>query len=553
MAWIRTFAPALLGALLVGACGASDAPPPSASSDRAPSAPRPPAPAVAPAPAPAQATDASPAVAAAPVASEPARGLRLRAAGACDGLTIVAPLNSRSVHLVDLDGAVVHTWRTARLNAGGTYLLPGARLLRLARDEARTGSSAGGISGLIQELDWDGRVLWECSLAEHGLTAHHDLEPLANGNVMVVAREFHDHAAGLARGRDPSLRRTSAVWSDVIVEVEPVRPSGSRIVWTWRAWDHLVQDFDPKAQGYGRPADHPGRIDLNADHRYLPKQRVETPEARARRERLERQMAAVGYAGGELETPPAPPPRVEANPLFVAPEEPPGDGRPDPRTVPGLGEDWLHVNSIDVDEELGLIALSSPRLSEVLVIERTPTTAEAAAATGGRYGRGGDLLYRWGNPQSYGRGGPAERRLWYQHDATWLSREEGSLRFLVFNNGQRRAGGEHSSVEEVHVPFDARTGFALSDGAAFQPLDAAWTYADPPRFYAGFISGAQRLPNGNTLVCEGTTGRLFEVTRAGAIVWEYWNPLDDPGEGLSSTGAVFMAIRIPKDDPRLTR
>jgi hypothetical protein len=54
--------------------------------------------------------------------------------------------------------------------------------------------------------------------------------------------------------------------------------------------------------------------------------------------------------------------------------------------------------------------------------------------------------------------------------------------------------------------------------------------ADPPTaFYSSEISGTQRLPNGNTLACEGTTGRFFEVTSAGELVWEYVNPVDNAG------------------------
>ena len=53
-----------------------------------------------------------------------------------------------------------------------------------------------------------------------------------------------------------------------------------------------------------------------------------------------------------------------------------------------------------------------------------------------------------------------------------------------------------------------------------------WEYkADPPQsFYSSLVSSARRLPNGNTLICEGMKGRLFEVTMEGEIVWEYLSP-----------------------------
>jgi hypothetical protein len=239
------------------------------------------------------------------------------------------------------------------------------------------------------------------------------------------------------------------------------------------------------------------------------------------------------------------------NPLAGTAPDPDAPGV-DPRNVPKLGEDWLHTNGIDYLPEFGLIALSTPRLSEVWVIDHSTTSAEAASESGGRFGRGGALLYRWGNPQSYALGGPADRRLYFQHDVTWISSTRpNELRLLVFNNGQKRPEREYSSVEEIAIPFDARTGFTRAAGQPFGPPDAAWTYSDQGRFYAGFISGTQRLPNGNTLVCEGTKGRVFEVQRDGTIVWDYWNPFDDPNEALAPTGALFQAQRIAKDDPGL--
>ena len=80
-------------------------------------------------------------------------------------------------------------------------------------------------------------------------------------------------------------------------------------------------------------------------------------------------------------------------------------------------------------------------------------------------------------------------------------------------------------------------------------------------FYSAFISGAHRMANGNTFICSGATGRIFEVTRAGAIVWEYRSPFvgdirtDDgalPQPGLDKfPRAVFRATFIPADHPGL--
>ncbi len=101
-----------------------------------------------------------------------------------------------------------------------------------------------------------------------------------------------------------------------------------------------------------------------------------------------------------------------------------------------------------------------------------------------------------------------------------------------------------------------KRGFTRDRGDAFGPEEATWSYSDPGTFYSSFISGAQRLPGGNTLICSGAQGRVFEVTPDGRIVWEYLNPHggDAPPTGQSGGAppkALFRAIRLAPDHPGL--
>ncbi|MGD8340022.1 MAG: thioredoxin, partial [Gammaproteobacteria bacterium] len=72
-------------------------------------------------------------------------------------------------------------------------------------------------------------------------------------------------------------------------------------------------------------------------------------------------------------------------------------------------------------------------------------------------------------------------------------------------------------------------------------LELVWSYAGP-NFFSTNISGAQRLPNGNTLITEGAGGRLFEVTADGDIVWEYMHGVFS---GARRSNAVYRGYRIP--------
>jgi hypothetical protein len=189
--------------------------------------------------------------------------------------------------------------------------------------------------------------------------------------------------------------------------------------------------------------------------------------------------------------------------------------------------DWLHVNSVAYNVDLDQIMLSVFEFNEVWVIDHSTTTAEAASHQGGKSGKGGDLLYRWGNPRAYRSGTVKEQKLFGQHNAHWIARGlPGAGHALVFNNGMRRTGGAYSTVDEIVLPVDEKGHYEHTSGKAFGPDRAVWSYAAGKKtdFFAPFISGAQRLPNGNTLICSGPNGTLFEVTPKDETVWEYVNP-----------------------------
>ena len=98
--------------------------------------------------------------------------------------------------------------------------------------------------------------------------------------------------------------------------------------------------------------------------------------------------------------------------------------------------DWTHFNSVDYNPELDQIVVSPREFGELWVIDRSTTIEEAAGRTGGNSGKGGSLLYRWGNPAAYKSGSRADQKLFYQHDPKWIPPGlPGAGNILVFNNG----------------------------------------------------------------------------------------------------------------------
>lgn len=211
--------------------------------------------------------------------------------------------------------------------------------------------------------------------------------------------------------------------------------------------------------------------------------------------------------------------------------------------------DWTHINSVDYNEEYDQILLSVLNFDEIWVIDHSTTTEEAAGHTGGRYGKGGDLLYRWGNPLTYQMGSESDQKLFNQHDATWITPGlPGEGNILIFNNGQGRPGEDYSSVDEIVPPMTQNGTFVLLAGSAYGPNEVIWGYTaeKPTEFYAINLGGAQRLPNGNTLICNGPLGQFFEVTSEKEVVWTYVNQIPDP---LDSH--VFKILRYGPEYPGL--
>lgn len=444
------------------------------------------------------------------------RGLRLRDPRAFPGYTLVCPLTSLRTVLLDLDGRIAHEWKSDLPPGNSVFLQDDGTIVRCGRISDGGVFEGGGIGGKVQRIAWDGTVLWDFRWADEAKHHHHDVEVLPNGNVLLISWERKSDTAAVLAGRDPALMESGELWPDAVFEIRPVGPSGGEVVWEWHVWDHLIQDFSPDRANFGDVAAHPERVDLNADRMY-PKPPEDVKKAE------EEKLRQTGYAAGTAT-----------------------GKKGKPRNV--RGADWLHTNGIDYQPELDLIVLSVPRFDEMWVIDHSTTTAEARGGSGGRHGKGGDLLHRYGNPQAHRHGGPADRRLFRQHDAQWIDAGlPGAGNLLVFNNGgEPRPGGAHSTVDEI----------------AFPPSDTAplvWTYgeAEGQRFHSSFISGAERLSNGNTLICSGEQGRILEVTADGAIVWEYWNeiggdaPKEDGPPSRINPFALFRATRIAADHPGL--
>lgn len=403
------------------------------------------------------------------IAAQPTVGLLYHTESTFEGYTLLAPVESKSTYLINNCGEVVNTWEGSKLPAYTVYLLEDASLLRVS-------------IGLLERFSWSGELIWFADIKNDlDIRNHHDIEPLPNGNILVIAGEYIPVNKVIERGRNPAMI-DNQVSIDYIIELEPVEPNGAKIVWEWHFWDHLIQDFDEEKLNFGEVAKHPELLDINR--------------------------------GGSM-------------------------------------RDWLHVNSIDYREDLDHILISSPYANELYIIDHSTTTEEAASHTGGNQGKGGDFLWRWGNPQNYKTGTTEDRKLFGQHDAKWIpTGYPNQWGISVFNNNFK---SNASAVHIISSPNLSDGIYALSDDK-FLPAGFSWTFKEEvlgSSFFNVIKSGIQIQPNGNALVSLGH-GFLFEITSAGELVWAYQNPVVDneitliQGSEVVKT-EIFKVERYPEN------
>lgn len=216
---------------------------------------------------------------------------------------------------------------------------------------------------------------------------------------------------------------------------------------------------------------------------------------------------------------------------------------------------WFHVNGIAYNADRDEIAISSHRWDEVFIIDHSTTTQEAAGHTGGNRGHGGDILYRYGNPQTYDRGTVNDQKFFGQHNIEWIpAGDPHAGKLKVFNNGLGRPAGAFSSLEIFEPPMD-NGNYVLNPGQPYGPAAPAWIYTDTANFYSMIVSNFERLPNGHHFVCAGALGRFFELDSLNQVIWSYVNPVTITGPvnqgDTIPTNIVFRANRILPTHPGL--
>ncbi len=422
-------------------------------------------------------------------------------------------------YLVDMQGNLVHTWNFGT----NPKLQPDGHIVDAAKDDPS------GFGGFV-ELDWDGNTVWQYNETRADYAPHHDFlrifnKKLGANTTMYIANRTITQSQALAAGADPKNGPYDGAQVDAIVEVD----MSGKIVWEWWFFDHMVQDDNASWGNYvgaGKTvAAAPGRLDVNLA------------------------------------------------------------GRP-------LRKDWLHCNSMDYNADLDQVVINAVG-GEFYVIDHGGTfvAGDPAASIAAAASSKGDFLYRFGDPAIYKQGDPpsisenwnnvsaGHKQIGAAHGVSWIGPGlPGAGHFLIFDNGQYMfertwqsygveidgyAAANKTSTGHYVNPPEAGYTTVVPDKDThkpqkFQSNQIVWRWGtQSPSGMASHIGGnAQRLPNGNTLLCADTEGHFLEITADGKLAWEYISPVvkgADPvavmQDALPMTLSVFRAYRFAADDP----
>lgn len=387
--------------------------------------------------------------------------------------------------LLDAEGKLVHRWDN-KLSGGGhtSYLLESGGLLRMGiRDQSFVRGQPVAAVDTLQITDRTGRPIWELDakrLSARDSKITFHHDLFPMPNGNILVLLYEEFTAEKAAAIGWTAKEGGKVWSDGVMEINPNLTDGSYEV-VWQ-W---------------RFADH-----IIQD--------------------LDQNAANYGVVAEHPE-------RIDCHfPVSYAP----------------TNMVRQHLNAIDYHTELDQILISSFVYNEIWVIDHSVTSEQARGSEGGRFGKGGDLLFRYGNPAAYDAGTEEDRVFLKQHDANWIDVGlPGAGNILVMNNNTQLKPGSMltrnrplgaaaalaqgqlkgtSNVHEIRPFMDQESNYVIGEEGAFL-VENIWFWEDPS-FFAPFQGGARRLPNGNTLLSNTVRRSVLEVNPAGKIVARYLGP-----------------------------
>ena len=379
-----------------------------------------------------------------------------------DGYTLFSIHNK--TYLVNNCGNVLNQWTSNYLPGNAVYLLANGNILRAGKfDDGTSTITFGGQGGIIELFDWEGNILWSYEYISSTYRQHHDVYPMPNGNVLILAATIMSGQDAIQAGRDPLKLSDNELYNERIIEVEPVGLNQGNIVWEWNIKDHLIQDIDATKDNFGDVANNPRKLDINflngndSGDNWLHVNSIQYDELRDQIVLSSRLMSELYIIDHSTTT-------IEASESSGGTYGNGGD------FLYRWGNPQSYRQGTEVNRQLFgqhmpyFIPENLPNSGNILLFNngagRTPLFSEALMIT----------------PPSTSLG-----------------------EYIIENN---KFGPD---VPDYTYPNTTPT--------------------EDSDFFSAILSNAQQLPNGNILVCEGREGHFFELDQNNNVVWDYIIPI----------------------------
>lgn len=408
-----------------------------------------------------------------------------------DGYVLFAPISNTQTYLIDKCGNEIHSWSSDYKPGLSVYLSTDGTLLRTGALTTPYFGTGAGKGGMIEQLNWDGTVAWSYQISDSLQCQHHDALLLPNGNMLVIVWEKKSLSECTAAGKNPTVTTAitdQVVWSEKIIELQPIGTTSATIVWEWHLWDHLVQDFDATKNNYGTVADHPELLDVNY---------VQGPATSADWIHLN----SIDY-------------NAESDQILLS--------------THNLSELWIIDHSTTSLEAASHSGGNSANGGDFLYRWGNPLVYDRGTATD-------QQLYKQHHVTWIPAGNPNAGKI-----------------LVFNNGVNRPGGNASSVdiidiPAEVNNTYPIGNGVGYEPIAPFW----SYQDPIPTDFYATNISGVYPLDDGSFIITNGPKGTAFEINSNQEKVWEYINPVSTSGpmtQGATPTAnSVFRFNYYPLD------